>query len=295
MRLILPRCGYVLAAALTLVALTASCGSPRSAAPPAPVITAAVVDLVTQTGGFTAGQKAISTAEDRLVARCMTAAGLRYVVNDQTSADTATDYGLYAQYAGKQADPSSNKATNDYYLARLPDAERAAYLTVLRSSDQAAMRLSDGRQITYSTKGCESAARVNLYGDLETQVRVYYVPQIVKKAIEKQVQQSPRYLAVMATWRGCMASGGAPYASSADARQQLDALYEKTGPTAKSHRRELAVATLDHSCATKAQLAETKATLAQTALTALPAPDQQELNKLAALWQKTVGAARSTP
>ncbi|MFC7534737.1 hypothetical protein [Actinoplanes sp. GCM10030250] len=284
-------------AALLVAAATAGCGSASTATPPAPVISTEALDLVRQAGGYAAGQDAITRAEGRLVARCMTAAGLRYVVDDKPSpaTATATDYGLYATHVGKQADPSANRATNDYYLARLPDAERAAYLEVLRSADQAAVQLSDGRQITYSTRGCESAARVSLFGDLETQVKVYYVPQIVNKPVQKQVQQDPRYLAATAVWSSCMASGGAPYPSPADARKHIGELYEKTGPTAETHRREIAVATLDRSCATKAQLPAIEATIARSVLTALPEPDQRELNRLADVWRKSVDIARSTP
>jgi hypothetical protein len=295
MRPILSSSGYLLAATLTVAVATAGCGSPKAATSPAPVTSTATVDLLTQTGAYTAGQKAITDAEGRLVARCMTAAGLRYVQSDEPSGDAVTGYGLYAIHAGKQADPRANTASNDYYLARLSDTERSAYLKVLRSPEQAALRLSDGREITYSTKGCESAARAELYGDLETQVKVFYVPQIVNTAIEKRIKQDPRYVAALATWRSCMASESAPYASTADARQQVNALYEKTGPTATTHRREIAVATLDRSCATKTQLAALEVSLVRAALAALPEPDRQELNKLAASWQKTVEAARSTP
>jgi len=289
------RPALVLAAALALTAGTAGCGSSRATVAPVPV-SAVAVDLVTQDGGYAAGQKAITDAEDRLVARCMTAAGLRYVVGKRTPAvpETATDYGLYAKYAKKAADPVSNKATNDYYLAHRPASERAAYLEVLRSPEQAAVRLADGREITYSTRGCEPAARAALYGDLVTQVKVFYVPQIVNSAVEKEVRQDSRYLAARAAWRECMAAGGAPYSSDGDARRQMNAMYEKTGPTAGTHRREIAVATLDHSCATKARLTETEGTLVRAALAALPEPDRRELDQLAASWQRTVAAARST-
>ncbi|TQS41202.1 hypothetical protein FL583_31225 [Cryptosporangium phraense] len=280
----------LLGAAVAVGLGLAGCGNGGAPAP----VTSTAVDLVTRTGGFPAGQRTITAAEDRLVARCMAASGRTYIVSKPTSADApaATDYGLYS---AQHVDPSADRTTNDYYLAHLPEAERTTYLKALRGTAQAAVTLSDGREIAYPTTGCEPAARTMLYGSLENQVKVFYVPQIVGNAVREQVQQKPEYVSAQKAWQRCMASGHEPYSSSAEARKQIAALYAKTGPTPATHQREITVATLDRRCTTNSRLDTTESTLTREVLAALPEPDRQELDKLAATWRKTLEAARATP
>ncbi|MER5787763.1 hypothetical protein [Streptomyces sp. NPDC001980] len=171
-----PRIGGLLAcAAAGALALTGCAGSvPAPHAARTAAITPAGLDLLTDSGTYANAESSLTRAESQLIASCMTARGLRYVVAGSGSASATTPtaqvdlrrrrsqgYGLYEQYTAAAGNPTpaqadasgkivsgrtssdktasdktaSDKAlSNDAYVRSLSAGKAAAYMTALRGS-----------------------------------------------------------------------------------------------------------------------------------------------------------------
>ena len=299
---------------LGLVVLVGSvlgaCGSapaPRSTAEPDR--TTAVFDLVTRSGKtYLSDQYVLAGTDDTLVATCMRAKGLRYVVPtsrppDRNAARASLlvqradqGYGLFEQYSTTRAadTPVSVAGSNDQYVAELSGPKRARYLEALRGDpDQVAgLQLADGRKVAYPTHGCEAEARAQLYSDPTTAMQIAYIPQIVNIALRKSFSSNDQYTGALRAWRSCMAAAGEKYDFPAAARAELEQAYQKKGATPARHQREITVATKDQHCDDQAGLSAAAVAAGQSYLRALPASDRTELQRLATARLAAVETAR---
>ncbi|GIH16863.1 hypothetical protein Raf01_50350 [Rugosimonospora africana] len=269
---------------------------------------AAVLDLVTRTGSYSQRAQILTDAENHLIADCMHAQHLPYVIppaaSPTTTPGSANDlasrsrigYGLYQQYASKTPDggPAAQPGSNDYYLAHLPEPEQRRYRTALRGddTDRAGLKLGTGQQIAYPRHGCEPQARQRLYGDLVVDAQITYIPQNVNQAATVQQQQDSRYRAVLAQWSDCMATGGQRYATPADVRARLDARYRADGPSDALRQQEINLAVQDARCADRVHLDATALKILRADTRHIPPADWRELQRLTAAWLKAVTIAQ---
>ncbi|MER6076709.1 hypothetical protein [Streptomyces sp. NPDC001833] len=315
-----PRIGGLLACATAgALALTGCAGStPAPQASRAPVITPAGLDLLTDSGTYAGAESSLTRAESQLIASCMTAQGLRYVVADSGSASATAPsaqvdlhrrrsqgYGLYAQYASKaasgkgasnaasSADASTDASSNDAYVRGLPADRAAAYMTALRggTSDLRTFRMADG-SLEFSVKGCEADSRRRLYGSLTTYAELAAVPQNLNATLTAPVQRDPAYLVLMRKWSTCMAGQGYHYALPSDAQSRLKASYERSGATPALRRREIATAVADGTCALRLRIpSEVVAIRKRLAASVLTARQKAAMAELAQDWQRATATA----
>ncbi|GGN15011.1 hypothetical protein [Streptomyces fuscichromogenes] len=325
-----PGTGGLLACAAAVALVLTGCAGPASAphATRAPAIAPAGLDLLTYSGTYPAAEKSLTRAESQLIASCMTAKGLRYVVVDPASASAtgpsaqvdlprrrSQGYGLYAQYAATSGKPTSTGGTantaapnaasanaasanaasaNDAYVRRLPTAEAAAYMTALRgsTSDLRTFRMSEG-SLEFSVKGCEADSRRRLYGSLTTYAELAVVPQNLNATLTRPVQRDAAYLALMRKWSTCMAAKGYHYAQPGDAQAGLRASYARSGATPALRKREIATAVADGTCALRlripTEVVAIRKRLADTLLTARQKTAMAELTKD---WRTATATAR---
>jgi hypothetical protein len=316
--------GSLLACATAgLLALTA-CGGPGSEAAGGRLGTAEL-DLLTRSGSYAGNYSVLFHAESQLIADCMSQKGFRYTVSPLTAVSGSDEariidmskrrsqgYGLYAQYAvaktaasdpapnssaGPSGDPATDPATmtNDEYLATLPAAKQAAYMTTLRggNSDFREILIRGTQKVTFSGKGCEAQSRQALYGDLDDWITLDYFPQNVNSTLTGRVTKNPRYVAAVRSWKTCMTGKGYDYASPDDAYRQIKAAYTTRGATPALRRQEIAVATADGSCAGELHLPTLALSLRKQFAQSLSDADKTELRRLTALWTSSAAQARS--
>ncbi|MEU9448846.1 hypothetical protein [Streptomyces sp. NPDC048277] len=276
------------------------------------MITPVGLDLLTDSGTYPAAEKSLTRAESRLIASCMTAQGLRYVVADPTSASATTPsaqvnlqrrrsqgYGLYEQYAPATGEPTPTPAanassSNDAYVRRLPAAQAAAYMTALRggTSDLRTFRMSEGT-LEFSVKGCEADSRRRLYGSLTTYAELAAIPQNLNATLTGPVQRDAAYKALMRKWSTCMAAQGYHYALPSDAQARLKASYTRSGATRALRGREIATAVADGTCALRLRIpSEVVAIRKRLAASVLTTQQKSAMVELAKSWQKATATAK---
>ncbi|MFJ9559950.1 hypothetical protein ACIRQQ_07915 [Streptomyces fuscichromogenes] len=315
-----PGTGGLLACAAAIALALTGCAGPASAphATRAPAIAPAGLDLLTYSGTYPAAEKSLTRAESQLIASCMTAKGLRYVVVDPASAAATTPsaqvdlprrrsqgYGLYARYVASAGKPASTGGTantaapnavsaNDAYVRHLPTAEAAAYMTALRgsTSDLRTFRMSQG-SLEFSVKGCEADSRRRLYGSLTTYAELAVIPQNLNATLTRPVQRDAAYLALMRKWSTCMAAQGYHYALPGDAQAKLKASYARSGATPALRRREIATAVADGTCALRLRIpTEVVAIRKRLAGTLLTARQKAAMTELTKDWRTATATAR---
>ncbi|MEW2301360.1 hypothetical protein AB0958_15490 [Streptomyces sp. NPDC006655] len=305
--------GLLACVAAGALALTGCAGtSAPQAAARTPVITPAGLDLLTDSGTYPAAERSLTRAESQLVASCMTARGLRYVVVDSASAAATAPsaqvdlgrrrsqgYGLYDQYAattGKKppAAAPETPSANDAYVRRLPAAAAAAYMTALRggTSDLRTFRMAEGT-LEFSVKGCEADSRRRLYGSLTTYAELAVIPQNLNAALTTRVQRDGAYRALMREWSTCMAARGYHYALPSDAQARLKASYARSGATGALRRQEIATAVADGSCALRLRIPSEVVTIRKRlAGSALTSRQRAAMAALTEDWQRATATAR---
>ncbi|MEE1763865.1 hypothetical protein [Streptomyces sp. SP18BB07] len=278
-------------------------------------LTSAELDLLTRSGSYVQGERALRRAESELITVCMADKGFPYRAGTSASAPMSFEdqllgmderrsrgYGLYAQFvdspgSGEQregGEPLPPGMENDAYVARLPEAEAEKYVHALRgnASDRREMRLPDDQKITFSGKGCEAVSREKLYGSLDDWAASEHVPQILNNSLTDRVTADPAYAAVMRKWKECMAAKGYSYKDPEDAYRKLRDEYGERGATQDMRKREIEVATDDGTCARQTHVPNTVLSLRRQYAKSLPATDKRDLRQLADIWKAAATQAR---
>ncbi|MGW0824388.1 hypothetical protein [Streptomyces sp. NPDC002845] len=278
-------------------------------------LTESELDLLTRSGSFIQGERALFRAESELITVCMADKGFPYKAGKSDAVSESYEdqligmderrgqgYGLYVQYSdspeteemGEEGDPPASGLENDAYVAQLPEAEAAEYLYALRggNSDRREMRLPDGQAITFSGKGCEAASREKLYGSLDEWAAAEHVPQALNNSLTDRVMEDPGYSAVMRSWKECMGGKGYSYKDPDDAYQKLKGEYGERGATRAMRQREIDVATADGTCAQRIRISATVLSLRKQYAESLSAADKRGLRQLTKVWEVAVTKAR---
>ncbi|MFB6720713.1 hypothetical protein ACFCV3_11155 [Kribbella sp. NPDC056345] len=233
-----------------------------SAAAPAPVSTE---------------QKALlHQAEERLISKCMTAAGFRY--DEQALPAVSIDRRFpfliddiawartngYDRPAQKRPDP---------YLDSLSDERHAQYArTLLGQGKQLSVELPSGPRLSASDRGCIAEARRELYGDLPRWFVVRRTSDKLIFAVYADVRDDARFSTAMKQWSDCMRDRGYPV----DNPGQLRGLAKDRGTG-----RDTAVA--EATCATTTPAGRALRELEAEHLAKITAEHRRELQDLDAL------------
>ncbi|MBU2668098.1 hypothetical protein KOI35_31770 [Actinoplanes bogorensis] len=264
------RTSVLIASAVTVLV----CGAcaPRAGTAPAAPLTAAAVDLVTDSGTRPGRKVLTATAEEEVTRRCMAGWGEPYRPYVPPLATGDDEHRLI---------DLPKRRARGYELSRpaeqpaaVPGTDRASYHQALfgDSARDLTLTLPDRSTLSFPSTGCIAQARAALYSDVLRWARVDSVPQILGNRLRGQVSSDPSLAAATHRWADCMRSNGFPYASPAAAR-------EAAGVPA----REVAIAVADGECDLRAHLTGTELALRRRAAAGLPADDRRELNELAVI------------
>lgn len=286
--------GVVVAA----LSMTAGCGqgTPAQARDGAgsAALTAAADHLLTRTGRYYADGQVLDAAEGTLTTRCMAARGLRNSAgsapvdrDEEWRPDLATrrrqGYGLQRAMAGQPE--------QDQQIRTLPPAERQRYDTALFGDRQAAIRLPDGTQATFTTRGCLAESRTRIYGSPVRAAQTLFLPQVVFNTVFDAVRHDPAYRTTMTRWSACMAGRGLHYTDPTEARQRLLAEYQTAG-AALAHRHEITVAVADARCTDQVGMPRLVESLLRQHATDLPDAERAQFNAVAAVRTNSARRAR---
>lgn len=295
-----------LACAVAGVLALSACGSSAKDSDVTSVeLTGSELDLLTRSGTFTRTNVELANAESELISACMTAQGFRYQVETSTLSGESDEerslnmnerrsrgYGLASQYGSDKESVST--AANDTYVAGLSKKNADAYMKALRggTADFREMRFGTGRDITFSSRGCEARSRTSLYGNLDDWVSVAYFPQNLNSELSPRVEKAPKYRAAMNDWRTCMRGRGYAYASPDAAYDQLKSAYRaQKKVTAALRDREIAVAVADGECGAEVHIPSTVLALRRAYAQSLPTADKLQLRRLTAVWKAAADRA----
>ncbi|WP_457032898.1 hypothetical protein [Kitasatospora sp. P5_F3] len=211
-------------------------------------------------------------AEQARTADCMTKAGFRYYVewardavvasehrSDFGSADTdwAAKYGYGILRRPPRPVLSSDPAqTNAAYVGGLQRERADAYTAALNGdkADSVTVPLANGTSAFTPRGGCVSAARRELYGDLDRWFELSIRATNLQIETGPVVSQDARYTTALTAWRDCMAAAGHPVPSPGESRRQVAETIRNAPDPEAAWRLEVGVATADANCAGSARL-----------------------------------------
>jgi hypothetical protein len=301
-----------LAVACCVALVVGGCGSARppttnqpdglpAAGTGSSVLTSDAVDLVTGSGRWPSTEETLNAAIDKLVARCMQAKHLRYLVLTTTvlnNDDEAQIVGLANRrrqgYGLEQSDPSLTNRPQDAYVATLSPSDQRHYLQALygADSDRVAVNLPDGGQATLTNHGCQADAIRTVAADVPRWGLITYVPQQLGNRLADELSTDPNYQAAMARWRRCMVGKGIRYLNPDDAVHALRAAYQAHGVTPELSKQEIATAVADGECALAVHLPAAATDSRRALASQLPEQDRRDLNALAG--DRDAAVARAT-
>lgn len=285
-------------AALTVLA--AGCAAQAQVAPVAPIGAAALdtaaVDLVTGSGGWEERRYRVEAADVELTRRCVAAAGLTWrgaatPVNPEAKVGGGAGLDLIHEHGYGLSDPPPAAARPG------PVADDSALRRVLSGDpgDLADFRSPFGGVYRYSRGGCSARAHIEIYGDLESWMRISYLPQELNRRLDTAARADPRFAAKLRDWRSCMAAKGYPDRTPDDVVARLHVAYRgDTRPLAERRAAEVSIAEDDVSCDKRVGLSRTRLELRRAGALALPVADRAEVVRLAASFAAAERRAAAT-
>ncbi|MGW2397339.1 hypothetical protein ACWCYY_12370 [Kitasatospora sp. NPDC001664] len=260
-------------------------------------------------------------AEQVHTADCMRKAGFTYYVewvrdttaedgrrSDFGSADTswaqAYGYGIQRRPPKPSASPGAHR-TNADYVGGLSPERRGAYTAALNGdrADSVTVPLADGNSAFTPRGGCTSAARRELYGDLDRWFALDIRASNLQLETGPLVAADARYTEALTAWRTCMAAAGHPAQSPGEARRQVASAaqelraagekqsQESQGPDA-AWQLEVSTATADARCSGSSQLVTVAERVAAEARGRIREQSRAEFAEYDALRARAVGRAR---
>lgn len=108
-------------------------------------------------------------------------------------------------------------------------APSASYGAALFGDDSqlVEVRFDDGSVLQMSSTGCFAEARIMLYGDLTTYLRLSYIASEASIADENASDTDPQWRTAVAAWKACMSTAGyTEFATPFDARSAVFTGYD---------------------------------------------------------------------
>ncbi len=264
----------VLAASLQL-AMSACTGSdggppPKPAAIPAPGDVALTRDVTQEE------TEVLYRAEQMRIRDCMQRQGFEYFLVPRKPVPEMRDFPYlvddvawaakygYGSTLHRRNELALENDPNERYFESLPASRRAQALLARNGDARSGDLLVEvpGIPATVgSSKGCRAAAQREIYGDLPTWFRADVVTTTLVTLRRGAVTTDPRFLAAVQRWSRCMRERGHPYASPAQARDNVPQLVAQIGPPAPgladAPAAETALAVAEATCADRTGLAAT--------------------------------------
>jgi hypothetical protein len=245
---------------------------------------AAAIDMITNSGDFPRRRHEVETADVALTEQCMRAAGVPWkggvnAVNEEAALGGSVSTGFVREHGyglsdGKTEEPGSSGADHD------PRTR-----PVLLGPADDLVRLQGPAEVVYlyPRTGCAAQAHAQLYGDLDTWGRVFYLPQELNLTLHSRALADPRYTATLSAWSHCMREKGFSYASPSELVTELTEQYRGSRqPLADRRAKEITLALTDLDCNKKIRLAATGLELRREFAARLEPAEGREMNRLAA-------------
>lgn len=222
--------------------------------------------------GSYADQAILNKALQVKIARCMAMHGLTYHISKSSTAASSTEtegeehwggqfrmdltndditksrregYGLYRQPTGQ----SAPKDPNDYVNSLSPSRRQAWNKAMFGDGGRAEAALPGITKVGIPSEGCIGEAHNQLYGDLQTYIRVSGVVNGLGIPLKGRWGKDPQVLAATGPWRQCMNSRGFPFKVWSDAVEAAAHLYEDKNVSRRhAHPEEIHIATADAEC-----------------------------------------------
>lgn len=287
-------------ALLGVGAITVGCGSPQPAAS-----LAATASVMVRTPEYESDGRALVSAREVLVGRCMTGRGFAYHVGPLPPPPPPVAMppgaGGYGLFEGMSAvDPTTLAwlrtpalAPQALYVEGLGTRERAAYDRALNGSPRtvASLKVDGGAAITYQTDGCHARSTAHLHGSLRAYHRLGDEQNLAGVRFAERLSTDVGFVQATDQWRSCMADRGVASPSPEAARDAVYDAYVHASDPASVRPQELATAAADRDCAGTSQVYAERARAQQVALTSLPAESVRSMTRLA--HQRSAAADRA--
>lgn len=250
------------AAALLLGVGAAGCGSSGGSAP-------AETSLPRPFQGVTYYNQqqatALQSANENLVARCMSGRGFTYRQQKLTAGPRPQDKNPYGLLTVAQAAMDGYTITSVRLGSGMPpDANRAEstnakWTAALLGSEahRVHVKLPEGQEFYYNADSCVTDAETRLFGaDYD---RLFNSFQVLTNRVLDSVHKDQRFLAAQGKWRTCMQSAGesaaTPDASQELIARQLQQVGKDPGKLRSTADRELRLSAADAHCQEQSHLA----------------------------------------
>ena len=225
--------------------------------------------------------------ERELTRRCMTAKGFKYFIPASQARPPynggQVEYGDQVDLARRRIDGYGLFAATTHglvptddpqgrYVATLGPADHSRYMEALIGK-QSEYRVINS--VGYPARGCVARSRRTVYGNLEKHTQLTSEPQFLYQEVAYRVRGSNEYQEAVRRWSKCMAGRQMQYPSPSKALGAIRHEYDRTGPTAETHVREIAVAVADGECTKQSHLERTFAKVLTENATKLSAKSER--------------------
>ncbi|SEM63629.1 hypothetical protein [Nonomuraea pusilla] len=272
-RLSMSASGIIGTACVLLLAACSHAGASPGAARPSPSApagqaTGAEVTFMAAYGSYDE-QRILDRALQVKIARCMAMNGFTYhlssagtsssemarkqwggqfrmdLTNDDVTKSRREGYGFNRE-PGRQAAPKDPNS----FVSSLPPARQQAWNRAMQGGGgRAEANLPGIARVAIPSEGCIGEAYNELYGDLQTYIRVSGVMNGLGIPLKDRWEKDPQVVAAAEPWRRCMNSKGFPFKVWRDAVGAAVKLYEdKNASRQKAHPEEIRIATADAEC-----------------------------------------------
>ncbi|MFF4989573.1 hypothetical protein ACFY19_20440 [Streptosporangium saharense] len=167
------------------------------------------------------------------------------LTNDDVEKSKREGYGLYQEAAGQ----TTPKDPNTYVNSLPPSRQQAWNRAMVGDGHRAEATLPGITKVGIPAGGCIGEAYNQLYGDLQTYIRVSGVMNGLGIPLKGRWGKDPQVLAASEPWRQCMKSKGLPFKEWKDAVEAAAKIYEDNKLSRQqAHPEEIRIATADAEC-----------------------------------------------
>ncbi|MBE8516879.1 hypothetical protein ILP97_05005 [Amycolatopsis sp. H6(2020)] len=245
--------------------------------------------MVTHSGSYPDRLWRVATAEDRLIERCLRAAGIAWTGDTpppirRSAAEVLADARRHGYGMSDPAQPPTAAEEK-----RAAQAEDPRFRTAMLGpeNDLAQLAVGDHTAYWFPRTGCRAQAHITAYGSLDTWARIFYVPQEFNLLLGNQARADRQYQATLQKWRTCMAAHQHTYASPTEIVDELAARYRHDGePLGQRRAEEIEIAVQDVTCDQQVELTTTYNALRREYARRIGPSERAELTRLTQLFEQ---------
>lgn len=218
-----------------------------------------------QVGVPYAEYRQLSMATEKLIQKCMAAAGFRYTMKpvserpasstwrrgDDVARARTEGYGAITVLREQGSNANLGQAAKpppDPDTDSLSESERRRFIRTLNGTRREEIKTFGGGVLTFGMDGCQAKAFAQLYGDVRQYVSVSVLADNLEGLAQAGGDQSPEHRAAVRNWSSCVAAKGYRFADQAAAREAAFKLYRGETLPERPLRREIEQAVADAEC-----------------------------------------------